>query len=230
MNETDAIEPTADNVDELESRLDTLRARREKIAEDLERAEGELREAQSAVAAGGGVGTATEAQAERDALQGTLTRIDEEIEAAEERLEKARNRKAEQERLQRLKTTAEEAGNAWGKYIQELEHAREELRAALTEAATALEALREARRQFSSVAGSAREDQITAARAVVEETEGEKIRTGLTHLLSRRAANRVSGVELQGSPLPTDQYADHPVDRPELTETLIQAVKTLAPL
>lgn len=227
MSDRDPIAPDPENIEQLEDRLGDLQEKREEIAAQLGRAERELREAQNEVADGGEVATATEAQSEHDALQGTLERLDEEIQAAEERLEKARKRLDERKRLQRLTEAAEEAGDAWGEYVEALENARAELRKHLETAASAKDRLNAARSDFLEDSGRSRGEVRSAAREIVGELD-EEGRRGLARLVMRRIAGQISEIpDADGLPFDLSRHATHPIDRPELVSELKEAANAL---
>jgi len=227
MSDRDPIAPDPENIEQLEDRLGDLQEKREEIAAQLGRAERELREAQNEVADGGEVATATEAQSERDALQGTLERLDEEIQATEERLETARTRLDERKRRERLTEAAEEGAAAWTEYVEALQNAREALREHLENAAEAKDRLHATRADFIDDAGKSRGEVRSAAREIVGELD-DKAREGLSRLVRRRVATRISEIPVpDGLPFDLSPHAMHPLDRPELTVELKDAVDAL---
>jgi chromosome segregation ATPase len=230
-SEAEPIEPKPENVPELENRLNDLREKRAEIRSQLERAEGELEDARTAYAGDGGtVSAITEAQSETDALQGTLSRLNEEIEAVRGRLETARDRREERHRRKRLVSAARDARDAWNEYESALQGAREYLRDALDRAVAAKKELRDARERFRSDAGRSREEMESAAREILEDLDSDG-RTGLSRLLGRHVAAGISAIETpsEGVDFDVSPYNRHPCDRPDLVNELESAVRTLMP-
>jgi len=217
----------AKRVSDLEARLDELTDRRDEIESQLERAKEDVEEAQAAFEPAGDTSTITEAQAERDALEEALGRLNREVETARKELQEARGRLEEQKRIGRLKDATETAAEAWKDYACVLREAKEAVREKIDEAAAAKRRLVDARSAFTeNLEGSGREARIQAAREVLSNGT-DRHREGLTHMVSDAERASLDGVTRPESALSASERPEHPVDAPFLAKALRKAVRPL---
>jgi len=216
----------AKRVSDLETRLDDLTDRRDEIESQLDRAKEEVEEAQAAFEPAGDTSTITEAQAERDALEEALSRLNKEVETTRKELQEARGRLEEQKRIGRLKDATETAAAAWEDYACALREAKEALREKIDEAAAAKRRLVEARSAFTeNLEGSGREARIESAREVLSNGT-DRHREG-PHMVSDAERASLDGVTRPESALSASERPEHPVDAPFLAKALRKAVRPL---
>lgn len=217
----------AKRVSDLETRLDELTERRDEIESQLERAKQDVEEAQAAFEPAGDTSTITQAQAERDALEETLGRLNREIETARKELEEAKGRLEEQKRIGRLKGATETAAEAWEDYARALREAKEAVREKIDEAAAAKRRLVEARSAFSdNLEGHGREARIEAAREVLN-SGTDRHREGVSLVVSDAERASLDGVSRPESALSASEHPEHPVDAPYLAKALRKAIRPL---